>query len=90
MTFVVTGNGIRCKYADCVEICPLHARPTPIYPEAELPREVALHAELSGQWPARATLKRKGRPNGRPFLSLFGFVPVWRPLPWRSAIRGRP
>ena len=32
MTFVVTDNCIKCKYTDCVEVCPLDC-----FYEAELP-----------------------------------------------------
>ena len=51
MTFVVTENCIKCKYMDCVEVCPVEA----IFSEEELPTGQEhfkqLNAELAKQWP---------------------------------------
>ena len=51
MTFVVTENCIKCKYTDCVEVCPVEA----IYPEDDLPAGqeifIELNAQLSREWP---------------------------------------
>ena len=51
MTFVVTENCIKCKYMDCVEVCPVEA----IFSEEELPagqeQFKQLNAELAKQWP---------------------------------------
>ena len=57
MTFVVTESCIRCKYTDCVEVCPVEA----IYSEDELPegqeRFLELNAELAKEWPVLSEAK---------------------------------
>ena len=50
MTYVVTESCIRCKYTDCVDVCPVEA----IFAEDDVPQDqqhfVALNAELAKQW----------------------------------------
>ena len=50
MTYVVTDACIKCKYTDCVEVCPVDA----IYPEESLPEGQAhflqINAELAKTW----------------------------------------
>jgi len=55
MTFVVTENCIKCKYTDCVEVCPVdcfHEGPNflTIDPEGQ-EHFTELNAELSLIWP---------------------------------------
>jgi len=58
MTFVVTENCIKCKYMDCVEVCPVdcfHEGPNflAIDPEECIDCTLfkQLNAELAKQWP---------------------------------------
>jgi len=65
MTFVVTENCIKCKYQDCVEVCPVDCfyegpnflviNPDECISEDELPEGqevfIELNAELSQTWP---------------------------------------
>jgi ferredoxin len=57
MTFVVTENCIKCKYTDCVEVCPINA----IFDEGDLPAGqehfLELNAELAKQWPVITQMK---------------------------------
>jgi ferredoxin len=71
MPFVVTENCIRCKYTDCVEVCPVdcfHEGPNflviecpakAIFPEDDVPAGqehfVSLNAELAAHWPVITT-----------------------------------
>ena len=76
MTFVVTENCIRCKYTDCVEVCPVDA----IYAEDDLPEDqkdfIQLNADLSRDWPVINTIKPamddaekwNGAPDKRQYL----------------------
>ena len=52
MTFVVTEACIRCKYTDCVDVCPVEA----IYAEEDVPSDqqdfIALNADLACTWKA--------------------------------------
>src|SRR3990167_4598930 len=71
MTFVVTEKCIRCKYTDCVEVCPdecidcaLCEPECPvdaIYSEDDLPEKyqpfLQLNAELAAKWPVITRLK---------------------------------
>jgi ferredoxin len=54
MTFVVTENCIKCKYMDCVEVCP-ECPIEAIFSEEELPagqeHYKQLNAELAKSWP---------------------------------------
>ena len=51
MTHVVTESCVKCKYTDCVDVCPVAAR----FAEDDLPKSqqefLALNAELSKKWP---------------------------------------
>jgi ferredoxin len=73
MTFVVTENCIKCKYTDCVEVCPVdcfHEGPNflVIDPEECIDCTLCepelhykpLNAELAKAWPVLA--ERKGAP----------------------------
>ena len=59
MTFVVTESCIKCKYMDCVEVCPVDA----IFSEEEVPagqeQFLAINAELSRNWPV---ITQRGEP----------------------------
>ena len=59
MTFVVTETCIKCKYMDCVEVCPVEA----IFSEEEMPAGqehfTALNAELAKLWPV---ISERGTP----------------------------
>ena len=50
MSFVVTEACIRCKYTECVDVCPVDA----IFAEEDVPADqqdfTALNAELARQW----------------------------------------
>ena len=64
MTFVVTEPCIRCKYTDCVDVCPVDAfregpnflviDPDAIYAEEDVPKDqqdfTPLNADLSLKW----------------------------------------
>ena len=60
MTYVVTETCIKCKYTDCVDVCPVEA----IYAEDDVPPAqrpfIALNAELAKSW--RPILERKPAP----------------------------
>ena len=60
MTYVVTETCIRCKYTDCVDVCPVEA----IYAEDDVPDDqrdfTALNAELSKLW--KPIIERKPGP----------------------------
>ena len=64
MTFVVTENCIKCKYMDCVEVCPVEA----IFSEEELPAGQEhfkpLNAELAKLWPV-ITEKKDAPPDAK-------------------------
>ena len=64
MTFVVTENCIKCKYMDCVEVCPVEA----IFSEEELPAGQEhfkpLNAELAKLWPV-ITEKKDPPPDAK-------------------------
>jgi len=51
MTYVVTETCIKCKYTDCVDVCPVEA----IFAEDDVPdsqREfIQMNAELAKVWP---------------------------------------
>ena len=49
MTYVVTEACIRCKYMDCVEVCPVDAIIPDSEPEAE--RWVETNREYAAAWP---------------------------------------
>ena len=57
MTYVVNDNCIRCKYMDCVEVCPVDA----ILPDTEPGTEkwVEMNRQYAEQWP---NITRKGEP----------------------------
>jgi ferredoxin len=60
MTYVVTESCIRCKYTDCVDVCPVEA----IFAEDDVPPDQqdfkALNAELSKVW--KPIIERKPAP----------------------------
>ena len=60
MTYVVTETCIRCKYTDCVDVCPVEA----IFAEDDVPPDqvefTALNAELSKVW--KPIIERKPAP----------------------------
>ena len=60
MTYVVTETCIRCKYTDCVDVCPVEA----IFAEDDVPDSqkqfTALNAELSKLW--KPIIERKPAP----------------------------
>jgi len=57
MAFVVTESCIKCKYTDCVEVCPVEA----IFSEDEVPAGQEefkkINADLSKKWPVIAEKK---------------------------------
>jgi len=55
MTYVVTEACIRCKYLDCVEVCPVEAIVPDSDPQAE--KWVELNRQYAGSWPV---ITRKG------------------------------
>jgi len=68
MTFVVTENCIKCKYTDCVEVCPVdcfHEGPNFLVIDPEecidctLCEEIytQLNADLSLEWPVITEMK---------------------------------
>jgi ferredoxin len=60
MTYVVTESCIRCKYTDCVDVCPVEA----IFAEDDVPEDQqqfkALNAELAKAW--KPIIERKPAP----------------------------
>ena len=60
MTYVVTEACIKCKYTDCVDVCPVEA----IFAEDDVPDAqkefTALNAELSKMW--KPLIERKPAP----------------------------
>ena len=52
MTYVVTESCIKCKYTDCVDVCPVEA----IFAEDDVPVDqrpyIALNADLAKAWPS--------------------------------------
>ena len=60
MTYVVTESCIKCKYTDCVDVCPVEA----IFAEDDVPdaqREfIALNKELAQKW--QPLIERKPAP----------------------------
>jgi len=75
MAYVVTENCIRCKYTDCVEVCPVdcfHEGPNFLvidpddFAEDDLPDEqrqfVQINAELAKKWPV-ITEKKAAPPD---------------------------
>jgi len=61
MTYVVTETCIKCKYTDCVDVCPVEA----IYAEDDVPPDqrpfIALNADLAKAWPP--IVERKPAPS---------------------------
>ena len=60
MTYVVTESCIRCKYTDCVDVCPVEA----IFAEDDVPADqqqfTAINAELAKLW--KPIIERKPAP----------------------------
>ena len=60
MTYVVTESCVKCKYTDCVDVCPVEA----IFAEDDVPAAqkefTALNAELSKIW--KPLVERKPAP----------------------------
>ena len=57
MTYVVVESCIKCKYMDCIEVCPVEA----ILPDTEgdVEKWVEMNREYSEKWP---NITRKGEP----------------------------
>ena len=66
MAFVVTEACIKCKYTDCVEVCPVEA----IFSEDEVPAGQEefkkLNADLAKKWPV-ITEKKPAPPDAKQF-----------------------
>jgi ferredoxin len=64
MTYVVNENCIKCKYMDCVEVCPVDA----IKPDTEpgLEKWLSLNAEFAPKWP-NITVKRDPPADAKEF-----------------------
>ena len=60
MTYVVTESCVKCKYTDCVDVCPVEA----IFAEDDVPADqrdfIPLNAELSKAW--KPLVERKPAP----------------------------
>ena len=60
MAYVITESCIKCKYTDCVDVCPVEA----IFAEDDVPDSqnewIALNRELSAQW--KPIIERKPGP----------------------------
>ena len=60
MTYIVTDACIRCKYMDCVEVCPVDCFYEAIKPDTEpgLEKWLELNTEYASKWP-NITIKRE-------------------------------
>ena len=64
MTYIVNENCIKCKFTDCVEVCPVDA----IKPDTEpgLEKWLELNREYSEKWP-NITSKKEALPEADQF-----------------------
>src|ERR1700689_1449886 len=95
MTYVVNENCIKCKYMDCVEVCPVDcfyegANMLVIHPdecidcgvcEPECPAEaIKPNTEYAKAWP-NITVKREGPADGKEWDGVKGKVKDFDPEP---------
>ena len=69
MTFIVTESCIKCKYTDCVEVCPVDAIKPDVNPGLE--DWLELNREYASKWP-NITAKKDAPADADDFKSATG------------------